>query len=81
MTIEEILKSDEKFRYQMLGRMQADCEYYLGYGYRSPYSLWALDEKKHIEYMKRIWESFREECKPLWLSWQDILNYEREMRL
>ena len=32
MTLEEILKQDEKFRYQLLGRMQADCEYFLNCG-------------------------------------------------
>ena len=32
MTIEEVLQHDLKFRYMLLGRLQADCEYYLGFG-------------------------------------------------
>ncbi len=29
MTIEEVLQHDLKFRYMLLGRLQADCEYYI----------------------------------------------------
>ena len=32
MTIEEVLQHDFKFRYMLLGRLQADCEYFLGFG-------------------------------------------------
>ena len=35
MTIEEVLQHDLKFRYMLLGRLQADCEYYLGFGNKS----------------------------------------------
>ena len=31
MVLEEILKHDETFRYQLLSRMVEDCNYYLGY--------------------------------------------------
>lgn len=30
MTVDEVLQHDLKFRYMLLGRLQADCEYYLG---------------------------------------------------
>lgn len=80
MTVyEEILQSDEKFRYQLLSRLQSDCNYYLGYGNRSKNALWAENEKEQIEVMKELWKSFTDDEKPEWLTWNDILNYEIQM--
>lgn len=69
----------KKFQYQMLGRLQSDCEYYLGYGNKSPDILWANSEKEQIKAMKNIWLSFSEEEKPAWLTWDQILEYEKAM--
>ena len=33
--IDRVLHRDIVFRYQLLGRLQADCEYYLDYGNRN----------------------------------------------
>ena len=63
----------------MLGRLISDCEYYLGYGYRDPDKLWAHDEKEQIEKIKKIWLSFSELEKPEWLTWDQIIAYEKEM--
>lgn len=46
MTVDEVLQHDLKFRYMLLGRLQADCEYYLGFGNRNPNRLWGLVMKK-----------------------------------
>lgn len=81
MTLEEILKSSKEFKYQLLGRMQADCKYYLGYGGRQKSRLWALDEGDQIAYMKAIWNSFAEDEKPEGLTWEQILDYEHTMIL
>lgn len=78
-TIDWVLKHDCKFRYQLLGRMQSDCIYYLNRSNRHPKHLWAGDEKKQIEYMKAIWNSFSEKGKPEWLTWEQILEYETQM--
>ena len=78
--MEQWLKESEpSFRYQLLDRMRQDCEYYLGYGGRSARSLWAEDEKSQIQTMKDIWNSFPEEDKPEWLTWEEILNYAQRM--
>lgn len=74
-----ILQSDAKFRYQLLSRMQSDCNYYLGYGNRSKRHLWAEDEKEQIKVMKMLWNMFADDEKPEWLTWDDILNYEIKM--
>ena len=76
---EELLQSDDKFRYQMLSRLQMDCNYYLGYGGKSKRVLWAKGEKEQIETMKILWNSFSTEDKPEWLTWDDILTFENKM--
>ncbi len=79
MEIKNILKSDETFRYQLLSRLQGDCNYYLGYGNRSKKALWAENENEQIEVMKELWKSFTDGDKPEWLTWNEILNYESKM--
>lgn len=71
--------SEEKFNYQMLGRLKMDCEYYLGYGNRNPKRLWAGSEYEQIKEMKKIHSNFTEDKKPEWMTWDDILNYENKM--
>jgi hypothetical protein len=76
----DLLKGDDRFRYMMLGRLQSDCEYYLGFGSRNAeHALWAHDEKEQIETMKALHNSFGENDKPEWLTWEQILDYERQM--
>jgi hypothetical protein len=75
----DILKQDEKFRYQLLSRMQMDCDYYLGHGNRSPKHLWANDEKEQIQDMKDLYNSFDDDKKPEWITLTDIEEYEKKM--
>ena len=58
-----------------------DCDYYLGHGGRNSKQLWANSEIEQIEAMKYIWNSFSENEKPEWLTWEEILNYEKDMIL
>lgn len=69
---------DYSFEYQMLSRLQSDCEYYLGFGGRSEKVLWAGDVDGHIEEMKRLWNKLPE--KPEWLSMEEILDYENKIK-
>lgn len=75
----EVPTPEERFNYQMLNRLQMDCEYYLGFGGRSERNLWALNVKDQIQKMKDLYNSFSDDKKPEWLTWDDILNYESEM--
>lgn len=77
MTIEEIMKHDPEFKYRLLSRMQADCEYFLGNGGRHPKHLWACTVEEHIEYMKSIWKNLKD--KPEWLTYEQIENYQSLM--
>ena len=69
---------DYSFDYQMLGRLQSDCDYYLGHGNRSEKNLWAGNVDAQIEEMKRLWNKLP--IKPEWLSMEDILEYEKKMK-
>ena len=77
--MEDWSKYEPRFRYMMLSRMQQDCDYYLRIQAGSPCALWSGNEKEHIENMKALWNSFPEEDKPEWLTWDELLEYERQM--
>lgn len=79
MTKEEVLQYDKKFRYMLLSRLQADCEYYLNYGNRNTKRLWAGNERKQIEYMILLHDSFKGDEKPQWLTMDEILDYQKRM--
>lgn len=74
-----ILQHDEKFRYQLLGRMRSDCNYFLGNGNRLDKFLWAGNVESQIAYMKALYNSFPDNKKPEWISLEDINNYEDAM--
>lgn len=68
---------DSKFCYMLLGRLESDCKYYLGYGGRNPKSLWAKDEKKQIEKMRELYALVPK--KPEWLTAEQIEDYAARM--
>ena len=76
-TIGWILSQPGVFRYQLLGRMEMDCDYHLGNGQIYGSHLWAGNERDQIELMKLIWISLPQ--KPEWLSWVQIEEYEKKM--
>ena len=63
----------------MLSRMQRDCEYFLGYGNRSVTILSESDPQHHIDRMKELWKELPADGKPEWLTWEQLLNYEKEL--
>lgn len=67
--------------YMLLDRLRQDCDYYLGNGNRHTKHLWAGDEKKQIEKMIELYNSFTEEEKPEWISLDDIKNYAKQMNV
>lgn len=79
MTKDDVLQYDLKFRYMLLSRMQSDCEYYLNYGNRNAKRLWAGDERRQIEYMMLLHDSFNEADKPQWLTMDEILDFQKRM--
>lgn len=73
------LTETEKFHYQMLSRLIEDCKYYLGHGNRNKKRLWANDEKTQISEIKKIYKGFSKSKKPEWLTWEQILEFEKQM--
>ena len=77
--LNEVMKHDEKFRYQFLSRLQSDCNYFLGHGNRCKKYLWGQQVDAHVAYMKALWLSFPAGRKPEWLSFEEIEVYEKRM--
>ena len=71
--IDRVLHRDMVFRYQLLGRLQTDCEYYLNYGNRNIKRLWAGNVNLQIKLMVELYNSFKEDEKPQWLTMDEII--------
>ena len=81
ITYYEDLSDGMKFRYMMLSKMQADCEYVLGCGGKG--AMRYLVNKSipdHISEMKDRLNSFKRDEKPEWLTLSQIEEYERKMQ-
>lgn len=78
-SIEDLLKEPKDFKYQLLDRLKQDCEYYLGNGNKNAKYLWSKNEKQQIEDMKALYNSFKDDEKPEWLTMENINNYAKEM--
>lgn len=74
--INEVIKN-QKSEYMLLGRLQMDCNYYLGAGNRNSKHLWAGTPKEQIEKMKELYSKLV--IKPEWLSEKNISDYEKAM--
>ncbi len=77
--IDGVLQRDLIFRNQLLGRLKADCEYYLNYGCRNTERLWAGNVSLQIELMTELYNSFKEDEKPQWLTMDEIIAYGKAM--
>lgn len=77
MKVEEVLSRDNGFKYQLLSRLQSDIPYFIETGDAN--ALWAQSPKEQIKYMKAIYNSFKKNEKPEWLSMEDIKSYARDM--
>lgn len=65
-----------KFDYMMLDRMRVDCEYYKSAEHFN--SSHASTIRETIEEMKRIWNKFPKDLKPNWITYEQILGYEKK---
>lgn len=65
------------FNYQLLARLQQDCEYYLGHGNRVPKHLWAGNEVEQIAKMRDLFHGLP--VKPEWITLERISQYEAAM--
>lgn len=63
--------------YQLLSRLKADCDYYLGAGGRSDKHLWADSADEQIAKMRELYDKLPD--KPEWLTAQQLDEYARRM--
>ena len=77
--INQYTENKNRFNYMMLDRLRSDCDYYLGNGNRSKKRLYYDDEQKHIDRMKELYDGFPADEKPEWLTYEQILDYEKAM--
>jgi len=70
---------DERYRYMLLDRLRTDCEYFLGAGNRCEKYLWAGSVGTHIDTMLEIYDSFRDEARPEWITREQIEAYRKRM--
>ena len=72
-------KKCDSLAYKFLSRLKTDFNYYLGYGNKNKRVLWFGNEKNHITFMFYLWASFPADNKPEWLTFGDLMYYEKEI--
>ena len=78
--VDKYVNEDKEFKYQLLSRLQSDCDYFLGVGNRAEKHLWANNVEDQTALMKALYNSFSEEDKPEWITLDKIEEYEKEMK-
>ncbi|MFL1672490.1 LPD11 domain-containing protein [Paenibacillus dendritiformis] len=68
------------FNYMMLDRLRSDCDTHLAVWNKYRRQLKEDEIKSTIEEMKKLYNSLPHDAKPEWLTWDDILNYEKLMK-
>lgn len=68
-----------RFNYMMLSRLKSDCDNHL-IAFTPSCKIKKDRIGDVIEEMKKLYNSFPEDEKPEWLTWNDILNYEKLMK-
>ena len=77
--IAPFVRHERQYDYMMLGRLQSDCNYFLGCGNGCEGHLYYKDVNKHCDEMKKLYESFAEDEKPEWLTLEQIEKYRENM--
>ncbi|MGC6586623.1 LPD11 domain-containing protein [Paenibacillus sp. Dod16] len=73
------IKNNKRFEYMMLNRLKSDCETHLDIENKYRRKLKEDEMKATIQAMKDYWNGFEEDEKPEWLTWDQILDYEKRM--
>ena len=77
ITKQEKLLLEDNSDYRLLGRLQADCEYFLGAGGRAEKHLWAGNVYAQIVKMRELYDALPQ--KPEWLTKEAIDDYADRM--
>lgn len=78
--VNEVNEKDYTFDYSFLSRLKSDCKYVIDHQISNPrWSLWGITVEKHIEEMRKVYNSFPDDKKPQWITMSDIDSYEKTM--
>jgi len=77
----EEVKYEGEYSYMMLGRYKSDAESFINSPTQkgSERNLYFGNVNEHISEMKKLWNVIPETEKPEWLSYDEILDYEKQM--
>ncbi len=81
-TDKEMREKSFQFEYMLLSRLQSDCIGYLSDGdcrFHNVQNIWGSTTERHIAKMKELWQKIPEDLKPEWCTWEQILDYEKQM--
>lgn len=73
------MDNEKNENYALLSRLQCDCEYFLGYGRGYEGHLYYGSVDRQCDEMEKLWNSFREDKKPEWITIEQIKSYRERM--
>jgi hypothetical protein len=73
------VKNNKKFEYMMLSRLRSDCDTHLAVENRYARRIPENEKLGVINSMKDLWNGFGDSEKPEWLTWEQILEYEKKI--
>ena len=79
VVVTPFVKNNKKFEYMMLSRLKSDCDTHLDVESKYAHRLAVSERKGVIEAMKALWNGFEDDEKPEWLTWEQILEYEKKI--
>lgn len=74
----DVLNKSSEFRYQMLSRFQQDADYF--FGNPDPKYLWARDPIEHADNMIAVYNTFKGDEKPKWLTDKELKYYVNKLK-
>ena len=76
---QKFLEMPLEAKYQLLGRMKSDCEYYLGAGNKQVSGLWGKSVDHHLKCIEELLFSIPLEDRPEWLTYPEIEDFDKKM--
>lgn len=86
ITDREKREKQYQFQYMMLGRLISDCRAFFGDGrgdesadcrYKNECFIWGGNIKRLIFRMKDLWKEIPEDLKPEWMTWDEVVEFEK----
>lgn len=76
---DQFRRNKKEFEYMMLGRLKSDCNTHLSEDCHPSCRIKDENIDAVIKSMKELWNQFTEDEKPEWLTWDQILDFEKRL--